>query len=242
MKYDYEPLLQDYENYKYPSAFEDFKNGSLELEYNLAHDNLEYPDQYSDFIDEQIENLSVIFLNDYDLIIKKEVYFFGCPFEIYKKTYSDRLNSFIAEFPDAHEIDFCDYELKKNIAYSISQLIRDKIWFSNKKKLEFLNDKVAQFTEHSVKEYHEKKNETNSLKWQGTNLEFTELVKALFEANKLNPELKQTEIFKRLKLFFNIDEFNENDKLKDIRNRTITKTPLLNVLETSLNNWITKKD
>lgn len=242
MKYDYEPLLQDYENYKYPSAFEDFKNGSLELQYNLAHDNLAYPDQYDDFIDEQIENLSVIFLNDYNLLIEKEVYFFGCPFEIYKKTYSERLNSFIDEYPDAHEIDFCDYELKKNIGYSISQLLSDKIWFSNKKKLEFLNDKVAQFNTRSVKEYHEKTNETNSLKWQGTNLEFTELVKALFEANKLNPELKQTEIFKRLKLFFNIDEFNENDKLKDIRNRTITKTPLLNVLETSLTNWITKKD
>jgi hypothetical protein len=67
--------------------------------------------------------------------------------------------------------------------------------------------------------------ETNSLNWQGTTLEFAELVKALYESNKLNPELKQIEIFKRLKHLFNIDDFNENDKLKDIRRRTNTTPP-----------------
>jgi hypothetical protein len=179
MKYDYEPLIQDYDNYKYPSAFEDFKNGSLELEHNLMFDNLAYPDQYNDFIDEQIDALSVIFLNDYNLLIEKEVYFFGCPFDIYKKTYSDRLNSFLDEYPDAHEIDFCDYELKKNIGYSISQLLSDKIWFSNKKKLEFLNDKVAQF---AIQPLQNQSKINKSLLFEGKDLNLSERYKI---ANKV---------------------------------------------------------
>lgn len=115
----------------------------------------------------------------------------------------------------------------------------ERLTHTYSKILSFLNDKKTQLTTQP------KQIETapeNSLNWQGTTLEFTELVKALFESNKLNPELKQIEIFKRLKQFFNIDEFNENDKLKDIRKRTNTTTPLINVLETSLNNWIKSKD
>jgi hypothetical protein len=82
----------------------------------------------------------------------------------------------------------------------------------------------------------------NSLNWQGTPLQFTELTKALFETNLVSPEMNQNEFFKRMKLFFNVNEFNESDKLKDIRKRTNTTTPLLNILETSINNWIKSKD
>ena len=39
-----------------------------------------------------------------------------------------------------------------------------------------------------------------------------------------------------------VENFNEADKLKEIRKRTKDKTPLLNILETSLNNWIHRKD
>jgi hypothetical protein len=85
-------------------------------------------------------------------------------------------------------------------------------------------------------------NQTNSLNWQGTPLQFTELTKALFETKLVSPEMNQKEFFKRMKLFFNIDDFKEREKLKDIRIRTNTTTPLLNILETSLNNWIKNKD
>lgn len=115
----------------------------------------------------------------------------------------------------------------------------ERLTLTYSKILSYLKDKKTQLTTQP------KQMETaleNSLTWQGTPLEFTELVKALFESNKLNPELKQNEIFKRLKHFFNIDDFNENDKLKDIRRRTNTTTPLINILETSLNNWIKNKD
>jgi hypothetical protein len=82
----------------------------------------------------------------------------------------------------------------------------------------------------------------NSVSWQGTELEFSELVKALIESKKLSPELSQKEIFKRMGVCFNIESFNENDKIKDIRKRTNTPTPFLNILQTSLDNWIKRKD
>ena len=82
----------------------------------------------------------------------------------------------------------------------------------------------------------------NTLNWQGTQLEFTELIKALLLSNKISPELSQKEVFNRLKEFFNVDAFNENDKIRDIRNRTNTPTPFINTLETSLDNWIKSKD
>lgn len=81
----------------------------------------------------------------------------------------------------------------------------------------------------------------NTLNWQGTELQFTELTKALFETKLISPHLLQNEFFKRMKLFFNVKEFNENDKIKDIINRSNTPTPLLNILETSLNNYRDKK-
>jgi hypothetical protein len=80
------------------------------------------------------------------------------------------------------------------------------------------------------------------LKWRGTELHFTELTKALILSNYINGELTQKEIFQRLKGFFQIDDFNESDKLSDIRKRTKDKTPLINILENSLNSWITNKD
>lgn len=84
--------------------------------------------------------------------------------------------------------------------------------------------------------------ETHSLNWQGTPLQFTELTKALKQSNLISPEISQKDFFKIMKQIFNVDEFDEGDKLKEIRKRTNTTTPLLNILETSLNNWIKNKD
>lgn len=84
--------------------------------------------------------------------------------------------------------------------------------------------------------------ENKTLKWQGTELQLTELTKSLKESNLLNPELSQKVIFERFKEFMQVEKYNVADKLKEIRKRTKDKTPLLNILETSLNNWIIKKD
>lgn len=80
------------------------------------------------------------------------------------------------------------------------------------------------------------------LEWKGTTLEFSELVKALQESKLISPELKQYELFELMKNAFNVEDFKESDKLKEIRNRTKTLTPLINTLEINLTNWIKKKD
>lgn len=79
----------------------------------------------------------------------------------------------------------------------------------------------------------------NTLHWKGTDLQFSELTKALFETNLISPELTQKEFFKRMKLFFNINEFNESDKIKEIVNRS--STPFINILEIALNNYKSKQ-
>jgi RteC protein len=81
-----------------------------------------------------------------------------------------------------------------------------------------------------------------TVKWEGTSLELSELVKSLIQSKILNTNLSQKEIFNRVRKMFEMDDFNENEKLRDIRNRINTKTPLLFKLENSLNNWIKSKD
>ena len=82
----------------------------------------------------------------------------------------------------------------------------------------------------------------NALNWQGSELHFTELIKALFETKLISPEITQKEFFKRMKQFFNVKDFDEKEKLKGIRARTKDLTPFINTIETSLNNWIKNKD
>ncbi len=84
-------------------------------------------------------------------------------------------------------------------------------------------------------------NGINTLNWQGTDLEFTELFKSIIESNKLNPELTQKEIFNRLRRNFNLQDFDETDKIREITNRINSPTPFLNILETALNNYRNKQ-
>lgn len=124
--------------------------------------------------------------------------------------------------------------LKDNTSSKISSL--KNIFF---KIIEFLEMKK---NENEMTENKKNNISIETLKWQGTQLEFTELFKAVILSNKLNADLSDIEIFKRLKIFFNVKDFNHYDKLKDIGKRSKTTTPLLNTLEISLNNWIVRKD
>lgn len=239
MKYDYEPLMEDSFYYDYPLELYKYNEKSRTISYDTYMNGRVF--RFDDWDEVEREKLAKIFEIDYDIITESEIYFYGCGSHVYKNTYTERLSSFLTEFPDANEIDFCEYELQNEVKYITSEKLGKKIGFSIKKRNEFLNNKKTQLIVQPLQTETFTQPE-KSLNWQGTNLEFTELIKALYESNKLNPELKQNEIFKRLKQFFNVAEFNENDKLKDIRKRTHTTTPLLNILETSLNNWIKNKD
>jgi hypothetical protein len=237
MKYDYEPLLQDIFNYTYPFYYDQFAEESLSIGYRMSMDGINF--SFDDWQDYEHSKLKALFETDYNLLTESKMYFFGCSFDVYCKTYSDRLTTFLFDFPDANEVDFCDYELKKKTFYVSSEFLTEKIRFSIKKRNDFLNDKKERLTTHPKQIVTELE---NSLNWQGSELHFTELIKALFETKLISPEITQKEFFKRMKQFFNVKDFDDKEKLKGIRARTKDLTPFINTIETSLNNWIKNKD
>jgi hypothetical protein len=82
----------------------------------------------------------------------------------------------------------------------------------------------------------------STLNWQGSALEFSELVKAIIESGFIGKVKNETVVFEKMKQFFNVEDFDKSDKLKQVRNRTKELTPVINTLETSLLNWIKRKD
>lgn len=117
----------------------------------------------------------------------------------------------------------------------------EKLSVSFRKIIEFLTNLQIEKTNLTeiVNKSHE---QISTLNWSGTKLELSELIKALIQSNKLNTGMHQNEIFKRFRDFLNVEEFDENDKLRDISERTKTTAVFINKLEISLNNWIKAKD
>jgi|TARA_R110000796_G_scaffold124294_1_gene238722 hypothetical protein len=205
-------------------------------------------------------------------LTEKGVYFPFCKFKIYKKTYEERLNKFLEIHEDAEEIDFIEDQLEAFLIpvgsgepFRYLDLKQTKnLSFTRKRTVDFIvqqakttgyniivsgdeSDGALSYVKEKIKNIaHSSLLETNNniqlLNWKGTELQFTELIKALKESNLISPEENQNTIFKRFRAFLQVDEFTESDKLKDIRKRTIIKTPFINLLETSLLNWIHKKD
>ena len=130
---------------------------------------------------------------------------------------------------DSPRTNFFDLELCEKLSHSFSKIIS----FLLKLQDEIMNPMIEAGNSLA---------QISTLNWSGTKLELSELIKALIQSNKLNTGMHQNEIFKRFRDFLNVEEFDENDKLKDIRKRTNALTPLINILETSLNSWIKVKD
>ncbi|MDA9025510.1 RteC domain-containing protein [Flavobacteriaceae bacterium] len=167
----------------------------------------------------------------------------------------DQLEAFLIPIGSDEPFKYLDLTQKKDLNYTKNKTVsflvqKAKIADYNiivsvdesDEALSYEKEKIKNMSESSLSESNIAINNIEPLKWKGTELELTELSKALIELGLISPDLTQKEIFKRLRAFLQVDDFNENDKLKDIRKRTNTKTPLLNKLETSLNNWIHKKD
>jgi hypothetical protein len=183
----------------------------------------------------------------------------------YKKNYPLLLEKFLSEYEDNDEFMFATAEIKhfyndmidipgietgieftkehihKNVQSELG-INKTLNLLESGKKHNLSSFKIIDFLESKLnsEETRTPTTETtlkNSLNWQGTALQFTELTKALIESNLISPELTEKERFKRLKQFFNIEEFNESDKIKEIVNRTNTPTPFINILEVSLNNY-----
>lgn len=144
MKYDYEPLIDDFFEYNYSLALDAFKDESQGIGHRMFMDGIDF--RFDEWEEYEHSKLKPLFEIDYNLLTENKNYFFGCGFDVYIKTYAERLNSFLIEFPDAGEIDFCEYELDKKVYYIMPELLELKIGFSIKKRNDFLNDKKAQLT------------------------------------------------------------------------------------------------
>lgn len=191
----------------------------------------------------------------------------------YKENYNSRLKNFCENYIDTDELDFLNndlFQFKSYLEFSDENvnLIWDKLNPDNVEELNSVRKdiidsirsykKIIELIEKRIKELELIKinsiSEINSnapilksIKWHGTPLQFTELIKSLIELQIFSPGLNQPglsqkEVFERLRVFFEIDSFNENDKLKDIRKRTTTPTPFINSLEDTLTKWIQNKD
>ena len=132
-----------------------------------------------------------------------------------------------------------NFEIPSNNYYNID--VCEKLSVSFSKIIEFLTNLQNENTNITLTSGIPPE-PTPTLNWTGTELELSELIKALIEAKKFSTESTQTEIFKKFRYFFNVKNFNEKDKLRDIRKRTDTLSIFINKLEISLNNWIKAKD
>ncbi len=209
-----------------------------------------YPEILKSYLDEYVDNTDLLFWNKQNELYKE------CLDNVTLKPASKGFDKIPKLEPLSVSIEEIHYKLigwmtgKEYVAGNgfpqYSLLNEDKNMHDNFHKsfsriLEFIEKQIFE-TVQKPEQLNNFQNITTKLDWQGTALEFTELFKSLILSNKLNPELSQTEIFNRLKFFFNINDFKETDKLRDIRKRINTPTPFLNILETSLNNWIKEKD
>lgn len=216
--------------------------------------------KYKESYDNGLENHNAVY-EDYDELhfINSELEFYQICYEtanvteqrliVNNKDYTEYEYRYINEF-EYNDINQIDSNINEN--YDIKNLIKDDSKFlSDGYNLEICKQLTTSFTK--IISFLETKKSgigtnshpimkvENTLNWQGSELEFAELVKALIMSKKLNPEFLQNKIFERMKLFFNVKDFSESDKLKEIRNRTNTPTPLINVLEISLTIWIENK-
>lgn len=188
----------------------------------------------------------------------------------YKEKYPFLLEKFLLEYADYDEVMFATAEIKefsagildileietsneftlkfvhKNIQSELDKN-RDLDFLESAKKHNLSSFKIIVFLESKISYLETEKPPTerapaNSLNWQGSTLEFSEFSKALIESGLIGKITNEKEVFEKMKHFFNVEDFDKSDKLKQVRNRTKTLTPVIQVLETSLTNWIKRKD
>lgn len=74
---------------------------------------------------------------------ENEYYFNLCSFEVYKKTYAERRNHYLSEYPDSNNRDFARQEIIED-DYLIKSfaLLADEIEYSLKRRKEFLKQEI----------------------------------------------------------------------------------------------------
>lgn len=242
---------------KFANGYKDSKEEDLLL-YNIRKNTYE---------SELNEKIVPIFESEYQKLIEDRTFFWGCSSETYMSIYQERLKTFQNEFFDAKEIDFInkeyDFHYINTLNYpaffsEIDTKSHKKIGYSTIKKFEFLKTRAKQLGyKHDIKpdlanEIHfsiDNPNEnlkifnSQKIKWSGTDLELSELIKSLIESGKLSGHTDK-EIFKTLFEMFGVDYTDsiKKERLATIKARIKDKTPLLEKLFINLKSWIDTKD
>ncbi len=129
---------------------------------------------------------------------------------------------------------------EKNVKHSVTN--ENKIKYDNRYKS---FNRILEFIENKIIETEQVPTQLQPLKkldWQGTTLQFAEFAKALIESGFIGKVKNEKEVFEKMKQFFNVEEFDKSDKLKQVRKRTKELTPVINILEVALTNWIKRND
>lgn len=225
------------------------KNKDKLLELETQNEN----EVYTGLLDEVRKQ----FTFDYYDNIEKGIYFFGCPLNVYKTTYTKRKEKFLVDFIDANEIDFLDYQLRhfdiedneEILPYPeiiIERQIAKNLTYSIIKTIIFLYDKVDELGYKQDRNgFYNKKELTktlyNTLKWHGDKSNLIEVIEALIVNNNIKGTKK--DIYETFGRLFNEDLSGHAitvNKFGTIRNNG-NETKFLNELKTSLLNDIALK-
>lgn len=184
----------------------------------------------------------------------------------YKEKYNDLLESYLLQYEDYEEIDFINAEIQRynDSINDLKQLEQNQDhWLNMGSDIDLIISESQLYTFHYIDflelfDYKKRdrsiisftkiiefleiqkqnpKNE-NNLNWNGTQIEFIELVKALIENGNIKGT--QTEIIKSLSNIFNFKINNENKVINDIKNRNNgSETLFLDKLKKTLFDYIT---
>ncbi|MGN7513683.1 MAG: RteC domain-containing protein [Allomuricauda sp.] len=249
---------------------EDIKNLELEFQpFPLGEETVHFDLKLNELYEKHKDAIINDFENDLNTLEESGVLTtkWGS-FEKFKDQYYFFQGIFFTKYPDAEEIDYLkkEYEILKD-SIPFESFVKEthsyqKLMFSNKKKIAFLEDKANQLgyqliyndkTEKLVVTKFENKlrseekvkdwSKSNNLKWYGTDLELFELIKSLIESKKIVGG-NQKQIFKTLFNQFGVDYSDERkrDAIATIRQRVKDKTPFIEELQLSLESWIKAKD
>lgn len=201
------------------------------------------------------QSIGLIFNEDYNKLTYYNTYFYGCPIDIYKHTYKDRLNNFLEVFNEAKEIDFIKFELSKGISkidYIILPETRLRIEISLNKRFEYLKNRALELSyiiTRDKEDYTMQPTATPQQIVQTTNerkitlnitqTELIELVKALVENGNIKGT--QKDAIQDFSNYFNIKVNNPNKLIQDIKGRyTDRETIFLDKLKNSLLDYLSK--
>ncbi|MDT0649755.1 RteC domain-containing protein [Autumnicola edwardsiae] len=112
----------------------------------------------------------------------------------------------------------------------------------NEYRIQYFKKELEEFEDLKILENHKNPNKGKSkIKWEGTQTQLIELIKALIENGSVSGT--QKEVIQNISQFFDVEIKYPDKIIQDIKNRNNdNETIFINDLKTSLTNYITKEN